>query len=177
VTGVVGSSPRAPHLAADQEVQRRHSPLLLCRPGRERLERRPELGGAVAIRRIVAALGPSQASRTVHRYAVALARTTEAALDLVVVVDGFTEIFHRGNRALVEEPDEYLVRVEAALMVAVRVTRGRGVRCTGSVLVGAPVVELTRHVLATDADLLLLGPSLTSAVQLARVLPWRPYRI
>jgi universal stress protein family protein len=154
-------------------LRRRELPLLFCRPGRERLERLRELGGAVAIRRIVAVLDASQASRTVHRFAVALARSTQATLDLVGVLDAFSELFHRGNHALSDDPGGYLARVEAALDVAVRVTRCQGVPCSGRVLVGAPVLEISRYVLATEADLVLLSASVTSAVQLLRALPWR----
>jgi nucleotide-binding universal stress UspA family protein len=147
--------------------------LLFCRPGRERLERKPDLLGGGEIHRIVAALDASPASLTVHRFAVALARSTEAALDLVVVVDAFSEIFFHRNGALIDDPDGYLRKTQAALEVAVQVTRFRGVSCSGRVLVGAPPLELARHAVASGADLVLLSTSITSALHLQRSLPWR----
>jgi nucleotide-binding universal stress UspA family protein len=93
------------------------------------------------------------------RLAEALARRSDALLDLVAVVDGFSEMFLRKNRALERDPDRYLRAIEASLEVRVALCRSRGIRCVGSLVVGAPALELARHAAATHADLIVLATS------------------
>jgi nucleotide-binding universal stress UspA family protein len=123
-------------------------------------------------RRVLLAQDLTPAFQAASQLAEAIARRSDAVLDVVTVIDGFREIFHRNNRALVQDPDRYLTAVRAALDVRVGSSRTRGVRCVGTLLVGAPALELARHAAFTGADLMVLTSPQVSA-RLAGSLRWR----
>jgi nucleotide-binding universal stress UspA family protein len=148
----------------------RPTPFLLCRsdPGGEPAPRRP---APFRLRRILAAVDFSPESERARRLAESVAASTDALLDLLCVVDAFTEIFCNDNRDLAENPDRFLSSTGIALEVLVRHARSQGIRCVGTLLVGAPALELARHAGRTGADLLVL--TLPRMVQVLRGRQWR----
>jgi nucleotide-binding universal stress UspA family protein len=123
--------------------------------------------------RILLAQDLSPGAEGSGRLAEALARRSDALLDVVVVVDGFSEIFLRKNRALAHDPERYLAAVQAALEVRVALSRARGVRCVGTLVVGAPSLELARHAAVTKADLIVLATSREVVLRVQTALHFR----
>jgi nucleotide-binding universal stress UspA family protein len=124
-------------------------------------------------RRVLLAQDRPWAAERSGRLAEAIARRSDALLDVVVVVDGFSEIFLRKNRTLAQDPERYLAAVQAALDVRVATIRARGVRCVGTLLVGAPPLELARHAAASSADLIVLTSEPELVVWVQSALRWR----
>jgi nucleotide-binding universal stress UspA family protein len=136
--------------ANDQRT--RPSPLTLASGGPAgalRLPLRP--------RRIIVAVDFSPGGERARAIAEALARSSDAVLDLVHVLDAFDHIFVRGHSELLADPDAVLAGVDRALESRARVARRAGVRCVANSLVGAPGVELSRHAARTRADLMVVG--------------------
>jgi nucleotide-binding universal stress UspA family protein len=111
-------------------------------------------------------------SEPTWRLAIRLARATDALLELVSVVDGFSEIFLRDNREISDDPDTFLAGRQLGLDVRVRRARAWGVRCIGSVLCGAPALEIPRHAARTAADLLVSPWAGGVSLQLNGEVPW-----
>jgi nucleotide-binding universal stress UspA family protein len=119
-------------------------------------------------RRIIVGVDFSSASDAVMGLVLGIAATTDAAVDLVYVLDGFTEAFIRGHHALLDRVDAILEAAERALRIRKEAAAAQGARCTATTLVGAPGIELTRHAEKTGADLLVLGLSSEPGGRLGR---------
>jgi nucleotide-binding universal stress UspA family protein len=107
------------------------------------------------------------------RLATALARRSDAVLDVVAVVDAFSEVFLRRNREVMRDPERFLSTIQTLLDVQVQMTRRRGVRAVGTLLVGAPALELARHVRSSGADLMVLRSAPATVAHLEGALHWR----
>jgi nucleotide-binding universal stress UspA family protein len=125
------------------------------------------------VRRVLLAQDLRPGAEAGGRLAESIARRSGALLDVVAVVDGFSEIFLHENRALIADPDRYLHALQAALEVRVALARLRGVRCLGTLLVGAPPLELARHAAGSGADLMVLTSSRETLVRVQSTLRWR----
>jgi nucleotide-binding universal stress UspA family protein len=108
-------------------------------------------------RRIIAAVDFSPGGERARAVAEALARSSDAVLDLVHVLDAFDHIFVRRQPELLDDADAVLAGVDRALDSRARTARLSGVRCVSSSLVGAPGIELSRHAVRTRADLMVVG--------------------
>lgn len=135
-----------------------------------RSDRRPR---PTHVGRIVLAQELTVGTEAAGRLAAALARRTDAILDVVAVVDAFSEVFQRRNPAAIRDPDRFLATMQALLDVQVLLNQQRGIRCVGHLLVGAPPLELARHATATRTDLMVLAWSPRTVAHLARALHWR----
>jgi hypothetical protein len=153
-------------LPPDGGRQRDQEPLLLRR-----------VGGTRRLQRIVAVVDLSARSERTRALATGLARSAEALLDLVFVVDGFAEIFARHNQALTDNTDRFLASVRMALELQTRHARAQAVRCIGTMLMGHPALELPRHALRTDADLLMIPSGHEACASLRQEREWRPYTL
>jgi nucleotide-binding universal stress UspA family protein len=125
------------------------------------------------LERIVLAQELTAGTEVASRLATALARRTDALLDVVAVVDAFSEVFDRRNQAAIRDPDRFLATMQTLLDVQVLLIRRRGIRCIGTLLVGAPPLELARHAAATKADLMVLGTSPQTVAHVGQALHWR----
>jgi hypothetical protein len=136
-----------------------------------------QVAARASVRRVLLAQDLGVSGVGGGQLAEALARRSNALLDVVAVVDGFTEIFHKDNAAMARDPDQYLASVGTALDVCVGAYRARGVRCTGTLVVGEPSSELLRHAAGTRPDLLVLScaPEIVGRVQTA--LRWRAFTV
>jgi nucleotide-binding universal stress UspA family protein len=108
-------------------------------------------------RRIIAAVDFTPAGERAREVALALARASDAVLDLVHVLDAFDLIFVRRQPDLLAEPEAVLAGIDVALRSRALAARREGVRCVWTSLVGAPGLELGRHATRTGADLLVVG--------------------
>ena len=99
----------------------------------------------------------SQASDAAMGLVFGIAATTGTVVDLVHVLDGFTEAFVLGDRTLLDHVDATLALVGRELRARTVAAASDGVRCVSTSLVGAPGIELTQHARRTGADLLVLG--------------------
>jgi nucleotide-binding universal stress UspA family protein len=109
------------------------------------------------VRRIMVGADFSPASDAAMGVVFGIAATTGTVVDLVHVLDGFTEAFVHGDRPLLDHVDAILARVAGALRARMTAAASEGVRCVSTSLAGAPGIELTRHARRTGADLLVLG--------------------
>jgi hypothetical protein len=107
------------------------------------------------------------------RLATALARRTDALLDVVAVIDAFSEVFERRNREAIRDPERFLATIQTLLDVQVHLIRRQGVRCVGTLLVGAPPLELARHAAVTHTDLMVLRSAPRTVAHLEEALHWR----
>jgi nucleotide-binding universal stress UspA family protein len=108
-------------------------------------------------RRIAVGIDFSPASEAARRLAAGIAASSQALLDLVHVMDAFTEVFIHENRRVIERSDSMPHEIERALAHRQQLALADGVRCVYTNLAGAPGVELGRHATATSADLIVLG--------------------
>jgi nucleotide-binding universal stress UspA family protein len=107
------------------------------------------------------------------RLATALARRTDALLDVVAVIDAFSEVFAHRNREAIRDPERFLSTIQTLLDVQVHMIRRQGIRCVGTLLVGAPPLELARHATASHADLMVVRSTAQTVAHLERALEWR----
>jgi nucleotide-binding universal stress UspA family protein len=82
---------------------------------------------------------------------------TDTAMELVYVVDVFTEMFVLGNTSLRRHPRQLRRNLHAMLSRRVAAARDQGASCSSTILVGLPGLALVRHAERTDADALVLG--------------------
>jgi hypothetical protein len=131
--------------------------------------------GALAghFQRIILVQELTVGAEVASRLAVALARRSDAVLDVVAVIDAFSEVFQRQNREAIRAPERFLSTIQTLLDVQVQIIRRRGVRCVGTLLVGAPPLELARHATASQADLMVLRSTPQTVTHLEEALHWR----
>ena len=107
--------------------------------------------------RILVGMDFSDASESGRRLAVGLARSWDAALDLVHVFDVFTETFIRNNTEVLERANRKSSdQVDQALARRARMARAQGVRPSAPAWWGTGV-ELAVHAARTGADLIVLA--------------------
>jgi nucleotide-binding universal stress UspA family protein len=117
----------------------------------------PTHGLPLRPRRIIAAVDFTPAGERAREVALALARASDAVLDLVHVLDAFDHIFVRKQADLLAEPEAVLAGIDVALRSRALAARREGARCVWTSLVGAPGLELARHATRTGTDLLAIG--------------------
>jgi len=83
--------------------------------------------------------------------------STETEVELVYVVDFFTETFILGNERMIDQVDAIRIDAGRELRVRADAARARGIRCSSTILVGLPGLALARHADRTGADVVVLG--------------------
>jgi nucleotide-binding universal stress UspA family protein len=164
-----------PTRAADAGRVTSGRPLAFYQPAQVRWREWPQ--PAPPFRRLMLALGPTQFFDHAHRLTAALTRRADLTIDLVCIVDAFHEVFHALNPVLLGDPDSWLDRITDVVQAMATRTRALGVACESQVLVGAPALELVRHVQQSHADLLLLGGHIPGVEPRLSALQWRPLRL
>jgi nucleotide-binding universal stress UspA family protein len=109
------------------------------------------------VRRILVCVDFSPAADTALTGVLAAAAGRAMLIELVYVVDVFTEMFVLGNMRPPRGPDVAGRDIHAALSARVQAARAQGARCISTILVGLPGLALLNHADRTDADLLVLG--------------------
>lgn len=121
-------------------------------------------------RKIVVGVDFSPASESARRLAVGIARASGGSVDLVGVLDAFSQTFEPTDRDLVSSPDLEATFIDDALVRRVSLALAEGVPCVRTSLIGVPGRELAEHALRTNADLIVLGVGAEQTTRFGR--PW-----
>lgn len=108
-------------------------------------------------RRIIVCLDLSTECDDALQSVAAVAADTDVMLELVYIIDVFTEAFVQSNGRRSSGSALSKGKLTRALRDRLETLRAWRVRCAGSVLVGLPALALARHVERTAADLVVLG--------------------
>jgi nucleotide-binding universal stress UspA family protein len=121
-------------------------------------------------RRIIVGVDFSPASESARRLAVGIARASGGTVDLVGVLDAFSQTFEHTDEDLASSPELVATFIDDALIRRVALALAEGVPCVRTSLLGVPGRALAEHALATDADLIVLGVGAQQATRFGR--PW-----
>jgi nucleotide-binding universal stress UspA family protein len=108
-------------------------------------------------RRIIVCLDFSAECDEALKSVAAVAAGTDAMLELVYIIDLFTETFVHGDGRRSRGSALSKEEITRALRDRLQTLRASRVRCACSVLVGLPALALARHVERTAADLVVFG--------------------
>jgi nucleotide-binding universal stress UspA family protein len=109
------------------------------------------------VRRILVGIDFTPAADAALTRVLAATAGKGTLIELVYVVDVFTEMFMLGTMRPPRGPDVAGRSIHEALSARVRAARGQGARCISTILVGLPGLALLNHADRTDAELLVLG--------------------
>ena len=112
---------------------------------------------ALRPKRIVVGMDFSPASESARRLAFGIALAADALVDIVHVLDAFTEAFLHKNPDVLATGDALLIEIDQSLARRQRMAQSQGIRCVHTSLVGAPGIELAIHAAITRTDLIVLG--------------------
>ena len=108
-------------------------------------------------RRIIVCLDFSAECDDALQSLAAVAAGNDVMLELVYIIDVFTEAFVQSNGRRSRGSALSKKKITRALRDRLETLRASRVRCASSVLVGLPALALARHVERTAADLVVLG--------------------
>jgi nucleotide-binding universal stress UspA family protein len=108
-------------------------------------------------RRIVVGIDFSAECDDALQSLASVAAGSDVMIELVYVIDVFTEAFVQGNGRRSRGSALSKEKIRRALRDRLETLRASRVHCACSVLVGLPALALTRHVERTAADLVVLG--------------------
>jgi nucleotide-binding universal stress UspA family protein len=130
-----------------------------ARPARKlRVAMRDDIGRTPRpVRRILVCIDFSAAADAALTGVLAATAGKPMMIELVYVVDVFTEMFVLGSMRPPRGPDVAGRDIHAALSARVQAARTQGARCISTILVGLPGLAVLNHADRTDADLLVLG--------------------
>ena len=117
--------------------------------------RRPQ--ASTRFRRIIVGLDFSAECDDALQSLAAVAAGTDVMLDLVYVIDVFTETFVQSNGRRNGGSAVSKGTIKRALRDQLETLRASRVQCASSILVGLPALAIARHVERTAADLVVLG--------------------
>jgi len=108
-------------------------------------------------RRIIVCLDLSAECDDALQSLAAVAAGTDVMLELVYIIDVFTEAFVQSNGRRSRGAALSKEKIMRALRYRLEMLRASRVRCACSILVGLPALALARHVQRAAADLVVLG--------------------
>jgi nucleotide-binding universal stress UspA family protein len=110
------------------------------------------------IKRIVVATDFSEGADAAMQRAFALAKTLDAAVDLVHVLDPalLTAPVSLGSMPLVD-PEPLMEQIDKALSERTELARAEGISCHSTSVDGFPPREVVRHAQKMGADLIVVG--------------------
>jgi nucleotide-binding universal stress UspA family protein len=110
------------------------------------------------IKRIVVGTDFSEGSDAALEYALAVAKTLDATVDLVHVLDPALLTAPTALGAMpLADAEGLMVEIDKALEVRAQRATAAGVPCTSDSLDGFPPRELARHAQKSGADLIVVG--------------------
>jgi nucleotide-binding universal stress UspA family protein len=127
-------------------------------------------------RRIMVLIEFTPASEVACQMGIGLARKTGSLLELVCVLDAFTELFQHQNAGLALHPEDWLAVLGAALAVRAAPGLEAGVPTLTTTLVGAPALELVRHARSTGAAVVIVGINNATSTHSTRAMSVRTLR-